>query len=327
MRLLECTANLSVSGRDQSWAMHWHQQDLWVQRSTALGVSRIVTDHDLVSPAEQKTSGFYQEWLRALGIYHMIGAVFPGGDGVLGVLGVHRPQQAGAYTDDDRRRVALLLPHLQRALWLGQTLSAATIRQRAADSLLERIDAAVFVVDRGCRLVTLNTRGEQQLRGADGLMQRRDRLVLAEAALNARLLRLVDAAVATAAGRALPAEAALAIPRDGRLPLTLLVTPLQAGGITPCSSTPLALVVVRDPEAVAPAVSGLCELFGFTHTEAAVAASLASGHSVARIAAYRGVSTATVRSHVKAILLKTGTHRLAEAVALIVRSTAGFSGP
>src|SRR5690606_4626806 len=99
VRLLESTENLSVADREQSWAAHWHRQDLWVQRSAHFGVSRVVTDHDLVSPVEQRTSGFYQEWLRALDIHHMVGAVFPGGDGALGVLGVHRPERAQAYGD------------------------------------------------------------------------------------------------------------------------------------------------------------------------------------------------------------------------------------
>lgn len=63
VRLLEHTENLRVANEKQSWAAHWHQKDLWVERSARFGVSRIVTDHDLVSPAEQRKSGFYQEWL------------------------------------------------------------------------------------------------------------------------------------------------------------------------------------------------------------------------------------------------------------------------
>lgn len=130
IRLLENTDNLLVSDDKQSWATDWHRQDLWVARSARFGVSRIVTDHDLVSPAEQRQSGFYQEWLRALDIFHMVGAVFPGGDGALGVFGVHRPAQAGAYEDKDRHKVSVLLPHLQRAFWLGGQFSKAAAHRR-----------------------------------------------------------------------------------------------------------------------------------------------------------------------------------------------------
>lgn len=325
VHLLECTENLSVSDHQQSWAAHWHRQDLWVERSAAFGIGRIVTDHDLVSPEEQQRSGFYHEWLRALDIHHMVGAVFPGGDGMLGVLGIHRPKRAGAYTDDDRRKVAFLLPHLRRALWLSQKLSAVATRQMAAEEVLERIDAAVFVVDRHCRIATLNARGEQQLREARGLTRRRDCLALTNTSLNERFTQLVYAAISTASGCLASAGSPMVIPRDGQLPLTLLVTPLYAdNGSTPFPE-PLALVVVRDPEAATLATACLRDLFGFTKTEAVIAADVASGLSVDKIATHRGIGTATVRSHVKQILLKTDTHRLAEAVALIAHSIASLT--
>lgn len=324
VHLLECTENLSVSDHQQSWATHWHRQDLWVERSAAFGISRVVTDQDLVSPKEQQSSGFYQEWLRAIDIHHMVGAVFPGSDGTLGVLGIHRPERAGAYTDDDRRKVAFLLPHLQRALWLGQKLSVAATRQMAAEAVLEGIDAAVFVVDRHRRIVALNAHGECLLRQPTGLANRRDRLVLAEALLNARLDRLVNASISTACAHPAPAGSAMTIPREDQLPLTLLVAPLPPGGL-PAFSQPLALVSVRDPEAATLGTTCLRDLFGFTRTEAAIAADLARGLSVDTVAARHRVGMATLRSHIKQILLKTGTHRLAEAVALIARSVAGLA--
>lgn len=77
----------------------------------------------------------------------MVGAAFPGGDGALGVLGVHRPERAGAYDDTDRQKVSILLPHLQRAIWLGQQLSITAAHRAVAEEVLARIGAAVFAVD------------------------------------------------------------------------------------------------------------------------------------------------------------------------------------
>lgn len=130
--LLECTDNLIVARRDQAWADDWHRRDLWVERFVAHGMSRVITDEDLVTREEQARSGFYQEWLRHLGIHHMVGAVFPAADGAVGVLGIHRPREAGAYTRSERQRAALVLPHLQRALRLGQRLAAASRTHAAA---------------------------------------------------------------------------------------------------------------------------------------------------------------------------------------------------
>ena len=84
---------------------------------------------------------------------------------------------------------------------------------------------------------------------------------------------------------------------------------------------PAVLVFIRDPEAPI-AVAQLRELFGFTRTEAAVAAALGQGQSLEDIATDMGISLATVRTHLKRILAKTGTHRQAQAVALLARSVA-----
>lgn len=328
IRLLEHTDNLCVADDKQSWATHWHQQDLWVERSARFGVSRIVTDHDLVTPAEQQQSGFYQEWLSTLDIFHMVGAVFPGGDGALGVLGVHRPAQAGAYADKDRHKVSILLPHLQRAFWLGGQFSKAAAHRALADETLSRIDAAVFAVDARCRIVTANARAEALLRAGNHISSGRGRLRLADAGLDQRMARQVRSCIQTAQGHAAPLGAALTIPRAERLPLTMIVAPLP---LSPWSSSghaandrPLALVMVRDPEAATLAISCLRDLFGFTRMEAVIAADLAGGLSLEAVAARRGIGGATVRSHLKRILAKTGTHRQAEAVALIARSVAGL---
>lgn len=323
VRLLESTENLLVSDRQQSWAAHWHRHDLWVERSARFGVLRVVTDHDLVSPVEQRNSGFYQEWLRALDIYHMVGAVFPSGDAALGVLGIHRPEKAGAYEDADRQKVSILLPHLQRALWLSQQFSAATARHAVGEEALMRIDAAVFAVDARCRIMTLNVRGEALLRLADGLAMRQGRLALHDNLQDQRMVQLVRSCIQTVAGHPSPPGAAMALSRIDRLPLTMIVAPLRPDGLL-ASARPLALVIVRDPEAATPAATCLRELFGFTRTEAVIAADLASGLSLKNVADRRGIGAATVRSHLKRILSKTDTHRLAEAVALIARSVASL---
>lgn len=82
----------------------------------------------------------------------------------------------------------------------------------------------------------------------------------------------------------------------------------------------MVLLLIRDPEAPI-AVTQLRELFGFTPTEAVVAAALGSGRSLEEISTSMGIGLATVRSHLKRILAKTGTHRQAEAVVLLARST------
>lgn len=316
--LLECTSNLVVSGRDQAWADDWHRRDLWVERSVAHGVGRIITDEDLVRPDEQPRSGFYQEWLPRLGIHHMLGAVFPVSRGVMGVLGIHRPRGAGAYTDEERRRAAIVLPHLQRALQIGQRFAVLAQQRSAALQALDRLDTGVLVVARNCLIVQSSSRAESMLRECPELVMDRGRLSLHQPMLRDKLFALVHAALETAQGLGGKVGRALLIPRSQRAPLVLTVAPLRPHSSLYDRELPAVLIFIRDPEAPLE-VELLRELFGLTRMEAVVAAALGQGRSLEDVAANLDVSIGTVRTHLKRCLAKTGTHRQAQLVALLAR--------
>lgn len=182
-------------------------------------------------------------------------------------------------------------------------------------------------MDARCRIVTANRRAESLLRADNGFAGGRGRLRLDDARLDQRLMREVRSCIQTAQGRAVASDAALTIPRANRLPLTMIVAPLPPSGLSPhaAHARPLVLVMVRDLEALTLAAACLRELFGFTRMEAVIAADLAGGLSLDAVAQRRGIGRATVRSHLKRILPKTGTHRQAQAVALIARSVAGLN--
>ncbi|MBW7835235.1 MAG: helix-turn-helix transcriptional regulator [Sphingomonadales bacterium] len=319
VNLLECTDNLMVAEREQAWADDWHRKDLWVERSVAYGMSRIITDEELVTPEEQARSGFYQEWLRHLDIHHMLGAVFPSAEGAIGVLGIHRPQDAGAYTTYERRQAALVLPHLQRALRLGQRFAAVSQSHAAALQALDRLDTGVLMVDGAGRVIQASSMAERMLRENVELAVIRGRLALRPPALHGKLLSLLQGAMDTARGRIAKPGAALSIPRPHRMPLALEVAPLRPSASAFGEQRPAVLVFIRDPEAPI-AVARLRELFGLTRTEGVVAAALGRGASLEDIAVNMGIGLSTVRSHLKRILAKTGTHRQAEAAALLARS-------
>lgn len=317
--LLECTDNLVVSAQQQAWAEDWHRKDLWVERSVAYGMSRIVTDEDLVAREEQRQSGFYQEWLRYLGIHHMLGAIFPTSDGAMGVLGIHRAQAAGAYNALERRQAALLLPHLQRALRLGQRLASTSITQQAGVQVLNCLDAGVLVVDGFCRVIYANEGAEAILRENREIVITGGYVLIRDPVLHDGLRTRVRDAVNTAQGKVARLGAAFAVPREHRLPLAVEVSPLRPSTLPFAGQRPYALVFIRDPETPI-AVKRLRNLFGLTHTEGAIATELASGRSLKEIASRLGIGMATVRSHLKNILAKTSTHRQAELVALLARS-------
>lgn len=153
------------------------------------------------------------------------------------------------------------------------------------------------------------------------------RLAIRHPATQARLMALIREAVDTAAdhGAAVPGRA-LAIARDDRLPLTVLVAPLRPAREGFGAALPAAIVFLRDPERPTPMSLILQGLFGLTPAEAAIAALLAGGRAVEDIAARQRIAANTVRVHLKSIFTKTDTTRQAQLVALILCSVAPING-
>jgi len=79
-------------------------------------------------------------------------------------------------------------------------------------------------------------------------------------------------------------------------------------------------VALRDPELELPDLELLQALFGLTPTEALVARALAQGLDSAALARTMGVKPNTVQSHIKRVLVKSGTRRQSQLVSLILRS-------
>lgn len=326
--LANVTDNLRISARERSWADHWQRHDLWVELSTRVGMGQVFTSQSLMPDAQYERTGFYQDWTRRLGIYHMVGVLFPTQHDATGVLGVHRNRAAGPYVAADRCQLATLFPHVRRALGLRERLRSSALARSAGLAALEHIGIGVVVVDASRTVLYANRAAEQQLLSACAIGIRAQRLYIDDPGLNGRLARLVREAERIAAGEVHMPGAAFAVARPGRLPVTVLVSPWRATWAHDDIAQPAALIFIGDPEASGSgAGQALREMFGLTRAEAVIAVAIGQGHSQEYIAATLGVGLGTVRTHVKKALAKTGTDRQGALATLVSRSVADISNP
>lgn len=309
--LLEMTDNLHTDSRNEAWADHWHRNDLWVERTLALKTSGIVTSQQLLPDSEFERSGYYQDWNRHLGVYHMIGSVFPVASGLSGVVGIHRPRGGAAFGAADRRRMARLLPHLQRAMRIRSHLAPSRLAADAQAAAFDRLRTPALVLDAEGRLLHANVQGESLLREGSSLTLSAGRVMAVNPHLGFRWRMLVQQAALAEGG-------SLLLERAGRSPVTALIAPLRRAS----PSNAAVLVLLRDPEQQVPSLDVLGQLFGLTPTEARVAAAIAEGLAPEQIALRLRIGVGTVRSHLRQVLAKTGTHRQNELAALITRSVA-----
>lgn len=321
--LLEMTDNLVVAPKDMAWADYWHRNDTWVQRSIGVGLSEVVTSHELMAPADFDKTGFYYDWNRHLGIYHMMGSVFAVDDNIVGVVGIHREKRGGTFDALEKTRLNLFLPHLQRGLKLRRELTKVSVGTSALSAVAERFGAGVIVLDRQCRIRYANGVAEGLIRTSSEMRVSARRFGLLDRKLDSQLTQMVRDTVATASGLPRASQSALMINRPGQPPLALLISPLRPDFAKARWSEPAALLLLRDPEQPSAAPETLRELFGLTRTEAMVASALADGRALDAIAIELRIGIGTARSHLKKIMAKTDTKRQAELVALLSRSSVG----
>jgi DNA-binding CsgD family transcriptional regulator len=181
----------------------------------------------------------------------------------------------------------------------------------------------VILVDGGGRVTLANRVAQEIARQGDGLTLSTHGLGSPYPAQAEKLHRLI----ATATRTTFPSGGAMSLPRSsGRKPLSVLTCPLGGYALDSGGRRAVAAIFITDPERRIEALpEALTRLYGLTRSEAALATLLTQGQDLSEASEHLGVLLSTVRTHLKHILEKTGTHRQTEAVVLILRSLAPIS--
>ena len=184
----------------------------------------------------------------------------------------------------------------------------------AALAAVDRLDFGVFLVDSAGHVVSCNRSARALLDAGDGLGLRRQRLHADDPATQRVLERLL-------AGEAGEAGGALAVPRRPPLrPLSVLVSAVGLVSGVPAGAS---LLFVTDPDRRGEVPEKvLAGLYGLTGAEGRIAHLLTRGLSPSEVASTEGVSVSTVRSHLKRVFEKTGTHRQGELIQLLLSGLA-----
>lgn len=310
---------LPTEGVDRYLEYYW-SIDPRVGRVPALQVGQIFTDLDFITESQMDRHEYYQDFLAPLGFRYFIGGLLAKRSSLRAYYGVQRSLGKTAPDQQERRTLEILQPHLRAALELHLRLGELESEVESLVQAIDRLSTGVVLLNRDGQVLALNA-------AAEGLIARRDGLVLEQGMLGAQLPHeavvlstAVAAAIDLATGAALVGSNGFRVSRpSGRAALVLTVIPLptaleKTGGA-------VAAIMIADPErgAALPA-EVIRTLFGLTPAEAHLAIAISGGETLKNYARTRGVSINTIRAQLARIMAKTGTKRQPELVSLLIGS-------
>ena len=293
--------------------------------SPSFGVEQVVSTADLVPYEEFRRGRFYREWARPHGWVDVASAVIEKSTTSCTFLSVVRHEASGMVDDEMRRRMALVIPHVRRALLIGKTIDLKQVEAVRFSDILDGLSAGVILVDANGHIAHANAAGNAILDAADFLRTCCGRLVARDAPINAALYEILAAADAGDAvlgikGIALPLTA-----HDGER-YVAHVLPLTSGARRRAGlayNAAVALFVRKVALAASPPPEVIGELYKLTPTELRVLLAIVDIGGVPEVAAALGVAVTTVKTHLSRLYAKTGVARQADLVKLV----AGFSTP
>ena len=292
--------------------------DLW----RMLPIGEVATQAMLIDDHEYRESRFYREWCKPQRFYDAIMFKILQTDHRVGWWSAHRLEGSPRYADADARLVALLSPHVCRAITVSDALNLQTIRSEALEVTLNALTSGVYLVDLLGRIIYMNRPAEQQIEKGYAVRIEKNRLAPTDRTTRTTLAAAIDEAIHDEA--ATTSGFSLALPATEGAGLVATILPLNRGERqNVCGAfAAMAAIFVQDPF-VAPPFPGeaFAKLYSLTGSELRVLLAIAPGLSVKEAAEVLGISETTAKTHLQHIYEKTGTSKQTELLHLFMISS------
>jgi DNA-binding CsgD family transcriptional regulator len=232
-------------------------------------------------------------------------------------LNLCRSARQGPLDANERGLIEHIVPHVCRSIRLWLRVDAYGALQRAEFRVLDRLSVGVVLLDRRARILYANA-AARALDSDEGPLRLRNATVSARSPSHSqRLGALVRMALLGAP------EGSMSVPRasDGAL-LTILVSSVRGRDIGRFADLGMpdaaVLLFIVDPaNRTGVPLAWIVDAYGLTPAEARVALAASSGLTIPETALHLGVSTNTLKTHLRKVFAKTGTSRQTELARLM----------
>ena len=266
-----------------------------------------ISDLDIFTPEELATEPMYCDFLKPRGGGWGAATVVsvPSGDTL--VIHAERGFDEGPFERPVVDMLDRLRPHFARSALLTARLNLE--RARSVVTALEQVGLPAAVLGRSGRTIAANNFLVQLM--PEVVQDRPSRLALTNAAADHLFSEAIARLEATTiASIPIPAE-------EDRPPAIVHVLPVRGAAREVFSGAEAIVVLTPVVPREVPTAAVIQGLFDLTPAEAKVAGAIGNGQTLAEIAVTLGKSPETIRSHLKAVLGKTGLDRQAALVGLL----------
>lgn len=283
--------------------------DIWTQAGLASGIlNRAVPLDELVPESIFRASTMWNDFFRfhgddtghSLGLVHRL-------DGATMATSFHRAWSAGPFSRAEAARLDKIGTDLHRIYRARELMRGQVEKSARLIGMLDAHRNHVFLVDASARLVEASPAAMDVARAGDGVALLHGRFTISDSTAQAELRR----AIANTVNRRPVDRVTFLVARpSGKAPWRIMVLPVS--DVRHCSL--LLSPAERDEERQA---RWMQECFSLTKTEIAIARALLAGKTAEEIANLRCTSVATIRTHIRHILEKTGVRRITDCIALL----------
>jgi DNA-binding CsgD family transcriptional regulator len=293
----------------------------------------VVIGAELVPTDVLVKTDFYRELWEPLAIGQVCcGTVFDGTDArkLPTALSLFRPLDDAAFARDDAEVLRRLAAHLSRAMGVMFHLRDSEWQVAANEAALDNLCSGVVLIDAEKKVRFANKQARRLLGQSRHMLVAPSNSALSQQLCLPHRLSPHERGFQQAVARALAPLAqdvaehfsqALLLPsEDGKPGCVVHAVPLApSNGFATAGATARAVVFLYDLQSAAtvePAL--LCKLFDMTPAEARAALQITQGGSVEEMAARTGVSLGTFKTQLRAAYTKSGTHRQADLLKLLL---------
>jgi DNA-binding CsgD family transcriptional regulator/PAS domain-containing protein len=282
-------------------------------------VGQVYSIEDCMPYAEFVETHLYKRWVKPNGFVEQLAATLEKSATKFSTFAIFPSEEQGFVDAKMRRRMRLIIPHVRRAMLIGNVLDLGTAETMAFADTLNALAAGVFLVDENARIAFANASG-QALLDEGKILRQKDGVLTA---VDPRIRTTLPGVIASArVGDAAVGINGIAVPLSPipEQPWLAHILPLTSGARQDAGiaySAVAAVFVHRASLETPSSIETMSKFYKLTPGERRVLAAVIEVGGVSAISEVVGIREATVKTHLQHLFAKTGAKRQLDLVKLV----------